>query len=58
MTRFDGFCQRTCQAGNWPVAIEEDCKSKVDAAEAKNAEGASKSTLRIPNPPHLTGKLA
>ena len=34
---------------------------KVDAAEAVNAEepeGASKSTLRIPNPPPLTGKLA
>ena len=30
----------------------------VGAAEAENAEGASKSTLRITNLPHLTGKLA
>ena len=37
---------------------KEDCKGKVNAAEAKKAEGASKSTLRMPNPPYLTGKLA
>ena len=30
----------------------------VAAAEAKKAEGASKATLRIPKPPHLTGKFA
>ena len=57
MTRFDGFCPRTCRAGNL-AGSKEDCKGMVDAAEAKNAEGASKSTLQIPNPPHLTGKLA
>ena len=31
---------------------------RVAAAEAKKAEGASKATLRIPKPPHLTGKFA
>ena len=41
------------------VCREQGCLNGwVAAAEAKKAEGASNTTLRIPNPPHLTGKFA
>ena len=33
-------------------------KSRVLAAEAKKADGASETTLRIPRPPSLIGRLA
>jgi len=46
-------------ASIWILGGRIDCwSSSVEAADAKKAEGASISALRIPRPPFLTGKEA
>ena len=54
----DRMATTAVSRGALHLASISSWRSQVLAAEAKNAEGASEATLRIPRPPSLTGRLA